>query len=84
MMSVCGSCSRIGNFIVCHGMVYIFGSSIVSDHSRSSESTRRNVSMMRARSLIGRPVESSQTRSSASVPTVCTSSVLSSIHLPTE
>ena len=35
-MSVRGSCNRIGSFIVSHGRVYTFGSSIVSDHSSRS------------------------------------------------
>src|SRR5712692_3676007 len=83
--SVCGSANFMGNLSMdTHGFVYIFGSSIVTESSKRSWFTRCHRSSTRSLSLIGRPVESSQTLSSGIIPTVWTTSVVSSTHLPTE
>src|ERR1700704_3325867 len=85
MTSVWGSCNFIGNlFMAIQGFVYILGSSIVTVSSKWSWSARWNCSSTRIASLTGRPVISSQTRSSGIIPTVWATSVVSSTHLPTE
>src|SRR6266853_1523835 len=83
--SYSGDCNLMGNlFMATHGFVYIFGSSIVTVNSKLSWSTRWKRSSTRIASLTGRPVSSSQALSSPIVPTVWTTSVLSSTHLPAE
>src|SRR5258706_4723123 len=83
--SVCGSCNFMGNLSMdTQGLVYIFGSSMVTVSSKRSWFTRCHRSSTRRASLIGRPVESSQTLFSGIIPTVWTTSVVSSTHLPLE
>src|SRR6267378_3573627 len=76
-------CKRRGNLLrAFQGFVYIVGSMIVSVSSRMSWLTRWNRSSTRKSPLCGRPTLSIQVL--ASSPTVWTTNVVSSSHLPIE
>src|SRR3984893_7435412 len=76
-------CNRKGNLTrAFQGFVYIVGSVLVSVSSRMSWFTRWNRSSTRKSPLCGRPTLSIQVL--ASSPTVCTTNVVSSSHLPIE
>src|SRR5216683_2240342 len=76
-------CNRMGNLLrAFQGFVYIVGSMIVSVSSRMSWLTRWNRSSTRKWLLCGRPTLSIQVLSSS--PTVWTTNVVSSSHLPIE
>src|SRR5260370_15801683 len=76
-------CNRRVNLLrATQGFAYIFGSMIVSVSSMMSWFTRWNVSSTFISSLWGRPTLSIQVL--VSKPTVSTTNVVSSVHLPTE